>query len=50
MKKWKMSEETKETLWAIGGITAMAAMYIIIGSINPLLIASDGYMEFLDGF
>ena len=50
MKKWKLSESAKDTLWAIGSITAVIAVYAVIGSINPMLIASDGFVEFLDGF
>ena len=50
MKKWKLNESTKDTLIAVGSIAAVIAVYVLIGCINPMLIASDGYVEFLDGF
>ena len=50
MKKWKLNESTKDTLMAVGGIAAIIAVYALIGYIDPMLIASDGFVEFVDGF
>ena len=50
MKKWKLNESTKDTLIAVGSIAAVIGVYVLIGCIDPMLNASDGYVEFLDGF
>ena len=48
MKKWK--DNAKETMNVVLGFAAVAAVYVILASINPMLIASDGFVEFYDGF
>lgn len=48
MSNWK--ENAKEAAVVILGIAAVAGVYLILGSIDPMLIASDGFVEFLDGF
>ena len=43
----KMNPKTKKTLLALLSLAAGVGGYVILGTINPLFVATDGLVEFL---